>query len=172
MTTQKYSDTLGLSDKIDALHTAITKKFPVDGMEFDAWYTKQEYVFDELLRLGRDVAKRIREEGGFNWSKGMDPKLKDALSNIGVQVDNWEDGPDGALTGIAIVLVSWLSNQTTAKTLYDSKDQASPTFKNVVMKHIKEGIKLGEKKAKQKGKKTRETKIRYSTPTDASSVVK
>ncbi|MBI4305915.1 MAG: hypothetical protein HY678_06305 [Chloroflexi bacterium] len=140
--------TNGLLDKIDleprlkATHSAITEQRLLDGAKCDAWYTERQRVVDFLLASGREIATTIRTELGITWNKPVPVDAAAALDRAGTYPRNWEDGPDGALAGAAILLAGWVANQSGSKATGDSP-QAGQLFTDHIRPLIKEAMNLG-----------------------------
>lgn len=139
---------------IKKLHLSITRKSPIDDKEFDAWYTNRQHVFQTLLELGQSIAKKLREDLKLLWSKGVPENILKLLQAENVAPVNWEDSPEGVLTGIVIILAGWLANQTTGKTLDCPKDVAREIFQKhirpLIIASMDLGTKMAESERKQK----------------------
>jgi len=68
-----------LEEHIRDTHQAITAKFPINNTEFDAWYTNRQHVSKRLLEIGREIARKIREDCGLQWRKDISEELRAAL---------------------------------------------------------------------------------------------
>ena len=97
----------GLESCIQQMHQAITEKFPIENIPFDAWYTNRCHVMSRLSEIGHSIAREIRkgflEKQGLKWSKDISGPLRSALERAGTLPAEWEDAPDGMLAGIAII---------------------------------------------------------------------
>lgn len=134
---------LRLPESVQQLHEAITQKHPINGAEFDAWYANRSLVFERLEALSRSIAKNLREDLGFSWQKHVSGHLWALLEAKHVAPRNWEDAPDGALAGMAMLLAAWVANQATAKTRDDPQDAAKELFQNHVRPLILASMDLG-----------------------------
>lgn len=62
--------------------------------------------------------------------------------------NEWEDIPDGAFVGIAIVAAAWAAYQSAAKSrdnIYDNSKQFIEIWKRLVVESIDYGIELAKK---------------------------
>jgi len=141
-----------IEEHVGKLHEAITKKFAINNMEFDAWYTNRDYVLRQLAENGRAMAMRLRSTLGFTWQKGISEELRAALHKAGTQPTDWEDGPDGTLSGVAILVAGWVANQAAAKTRDNPQDAAKELFEKHVRSLILASMDVGVKMAEREGK--------------------
>ncbi|MHA2063526.1 MAG: hypothetical protein ACXABY_04000 [Candidatus Thorarchaeota archaeon] len=117
-----------LPKTIDRVHQAVTQKFPINSDEFDAWYTNRPQVFQSLVELGQSTARRLRQDFEFSWRKDMSEDLFRLLESEDSAPEYWEDSPDGALTGVLIVLGGWVANQAAQKSRENPQDDARVLF--------------------------------------------
>jgi phage terminase large subunit-like protein len=64
MDLRKFTDLLqriNLHDSVQEWHKAITEKFPIDGIPYDAWYTNRPHVINRFLEVGHAVTREIRD---------------------------------------------------------------------------------------------------------------
>ena len=134
---------IDLECKIRELHEVITKNFPIGQTEFDAWYTNRQYALERLVEIGQRIAVGLREEMGFDWNKGLSNELVRDLQEKGIPHKHWEDGPDGAIVGIAILVAGWIANQTARKSKHDPNDLAGHYFQKHIRPLIQASIELG-----------------------------
>lgn len=137
---------IGLEEKIGKVHLTLTEKKSLEGVQFDAWYTDPDFVLRELLKLGKEVAKGLRT-GRYQWSKTIPNALSEVLEKKGNPFREWEDGPDGALAGLAILLSGWIANQSAAKTRDNPNDMALWWFENYVRPAIINAMEYGKNAA-------------------------
>jgi hypothetical protein len=120
---------------------------------FDAWYTNRYYVLQKLEEFGRNIAEKVRNEFSYSWSKGMSDQLSELLQMEGTFPKNWEDGPDGCLAGMAIILAGWGANQTTAKTRDNPQDCSKILFEKHIRTLINASMDFGIKMAEREENK-------------------
>lgn len=140
-----YLRTVNVERHIQNMHEAITKKFPIENTEFDAWYTNKAYVLGKLSNIGRAIARKIREDCGLTWAKDIPAEPRTALQEKGVAPENWEDGPDGTLAGVAILVAGWVANQAAAKSRDNPNDCARQVFERCIRPLIIASMDLGVK---------------------------
>jgi hypothetical protein len=140
---------LKLEERIKEVHKVITEKHTSDSISFDAWYTDEDFVLRKLLRLGHEVARELRN-GRFRWDKTLPTELSEKFKKAGKGSIEWEDAPDGALAGLAILLSGWAANQSAAKTRHDPKDDALQIFDNYTCPAIAYAKQYGKALAKKK----------------------
>lgn len=144
---------VGLDAKVKRVHNIITEKHVLDDVTFDAWYTDTDFVLRSLLSLGKEVAKELRQDR-MHWTKPLPEPLAKVLKERGNSVADWEDSPDGALAGMAILLSGWIANQSAAKTRDNPDDVALWWFDNYVRPTIISAMEHGRIAAqKQQDKK-------------------
>lgn len=118
---------------------------------FDAWYTNRPYVLQRLAELGQSTAKKLREDLLIPWHKDIN-YLRELLQVEGTAPKHWEDGPDGCLAGIAIVLAGWVANQAASKTRDNPQDRAKMLFEDHIRPLINASMDLGIKMAESERK--------------------
>lgn len=69
MTNLELLQNAGLETIIRETGTNITTKCTKYHEKFDSWYTNRDFVLRELAEDGQIVAKEIRIQKGFSWSK-------------------------------------------------------------------------------------------------------
>lgn len=150
-----YEEHLGkieLPESITKVHQAITEKHPINGYEFDAWYTNRSGVFQNLAELGLSTARKLREDLGIQWRKDMPEYLWKLLEAKDVAPKHWENAPEGTLAGIAIVLAGWLANQAAGKARDDPQDAARELFEKCVRPLIIASMDVGIRTAETETK--------------------
>lgn len=147
-TPEEYLNAIGLPEAVKKIHEILTEKHPVNGSEFDAWYTNREHVLRNLEGLGRLTAKRIREDLGLIWAKQIPEPLRRLLTSKNVAPNFWEDSPEGTLTGVCIIVAAWIANQAAQKSRDNPADSARDLFENsirpLIAASMDVGIKLGQ----------------------------
>lgn len=149
MSYEEHLRNIELPESITKVHQAITKQHPINGYEFDAWYTNRSCVLQSLAELGQSIAKKLREDLGFSWCKeGMPEHIWKLLEAKNVAPKDWENAPDGALAGITIVLAGWLANQAAGKTRDNPQDGARGLFEEsirpLIIASMDVGIRMAE----------------------------
>jgi hypothetical protein len=144
---------LQLEERIKEVHKAITENHTSDSISFDAWYTDTDFVLRKLLRLGREVARELRISHSIKWSKPLPNELSEKFKKAGKDSIEWEDGPDGALAGLAILLSGWVANQSAAKTRHCPNDSALLIFDNFTCPAIQYAKQYGKALANKNQKK-------------------
>ena len=139
----QYLRDIGLLDYIDQVHTSITEKHPMEEIEFDAWYTNRDVVFHKMCELSHLLAKRIRQDYSLNWKKQVPNEILQVLENNKVAPNNWEDSPDGTLTGMTILCAGWIASQCAAKTRDNPKSPALSIFQNIIHPLINTSMVVG-----------------------------
>ena len=135
-------------------HQAITEKFPIPiDVLFDAWYTNREHVLRKLAEMGREIARVIREDCNIKWQKDIaEEKISEALEKKDTLPENWEDGPDGTLSGVAILVTGWVANQAAAKSRDNPQDYARLLFEKcirpLIIATMDFGIEMAERERK------------------------
>ncbi len=146
---QEYLRNIGLEESVAKLHHAITEKFALNGLEFDAWYTNREHVYQNIEKLAQSTASTLRENSGFNWVKSLPEPLERVLKARNIALKNWEDGPDGTLAGIAILLAAWVANQAAQKSRDNPTDAAKKLFEEwlqpLIIAAMQVGVSMGER---------------------------
>lgn len=146
----------GLESGIQQMHQAITEKFPIENIPFDAWYTNRCHVMSRLSEVGHSVAREIRKEflekQGLKWSKDIPDPLRSALERAGTLPAEWEDAPDGMLAGVAILAAGWVANQAAAKTRDNPENRAKELFEKHIRPLILTSMDLGIKMAEDEGR--------------------
>ena len=140
---------LELEERIKEVHEVIAEQHMLDSISFDAWYTDEDFVLRYLLRLGHEVARDLRN-GRFRWDKILPNELSEKFKKAGKSSVEWEDGPDGTLAGLAILLSGWVANQSAAKTRDDPEDNALQIFDNYTCPAIAYANQYGKALAKKK----------------------
>lgn len=140
---------LKLEERIMELHKVITEQHTSDGISFDAWYTDNDFVLRELLHLGRKVARELRIQHRLRWDKTLPNELLEKFQKAGKDPIEWEDGPDGALAGLTILLAGWVANQSAAKTRDNHEDIALEIFDNHTCPAIEYAKQYGKALAKK-----------------------
>ena len=138
-----YLSKIDFEDCVRRTHQAITRKFPTGNVEFDAWYTRKDYVSQKLLEIGREIAQRVREDRKLQWEKVIPEQTKEALAKVGTSAEHWEDGPDGTLAGVAILAAGWVANQAAAKSRDNPNDYAWQVFETCVRPLIIDSMEFG-----------------------------
>jgi hypothetical protein len=115
MEVKNYLIKAKLPAHIIKVHEAITTKQPIDENEFDQWYTNKPKFFLDLENIAKLLAKQIRRDFIKKYTKDLPEHISKLLTNIGTEPRNWEDSPDGTLTGLSILLAGWVASQLTAK---------------------------------------------------------
>jgi len=139
---------IALRESVQKIHSAITEQFPTDGMTFDAWYTRRDEVWKNMDRLSQLTADKLRRVLGIQWRKDLPGSLLEVLKTKGTAPENWEDGPDGTLAGLAIITCAWIAHQSAQKTRDNPDDIARKIFeerlKPLIMAAMEDGIKMAE----------------------------
>lgn len=143
MDASNYLRKTHLEEHIRYTHQAITEQFPINNKAFDAWYTNRQYVSQRLLEIGREIAREIREGCGVQWRKDIPEELVAALEKVGASPKQWEDGPDGALAGVAVLAAGWIANQAAAKSRDNPSDHARNVFERCIRPLIVASMDLG-----------------------------
>jgi hypothetical protein len=145
-----------LESSIQQMHQAITEKFPIENIPFDAWYTNRCYVMSRLSEVGHSVAGEIRKEflekQVTKWSEDIPEPLRSVLERAGTLPAEWEDTPDGMLAGVAIVAAGWVANQAAAKTRDNPENRTRELFEEHVRPLILASMNLGIKMAEDEKK--------------------
>lgn len=147
MSPEELLQKAGAPQAIERIHQVITEKFPIDSFRFDAWYTNRPFVFSRLGKIGQAMAKTIREEVGIPWRKDVAEPLRSLLEDKNAAPRSWEDGPDGALAGLAIILVGWIANQAAQKSRDNRNDKAIELFEKCLRPLLLASMDLGVKTA-------------------------
>jgi len=140
----EFLEKVGFSKGIDAVHSAITEKQVMDGIEFDAWYTARGHMLQSICKLGQLLTKEIRQNYSVRWSKGYLPdEMWEVFEKYQVAPHNWEDSPDGALVGLTILLAGWVANQSANKTRHNHDDKAFYIFENLIRPMVNIAMDMG-----------------------------
>jgi hypothetical protein len=140
---------LELEERIREVHKVITEKHTSDSISYDGWYTDQDFVLRKLLSLGHEIARKLRN-GRFSWGKSLPNELSEKFKKAGKGSIEWEDAPDGALAGLAILLSGWVANQSAAKTRDCPEDIALQIFDNYTCPAIAYAKEFGKVLVKKK----------------------
>ena len=139
---------VGLREIVQNIHEAITEKFPAAGIPFDTWYTKREEFWKNMDWLSRSTAQKLRQMFGISWQKDLPEPLFKVLDAKGTAPKNWEDGPDGALTALAIIVSAWVANQAAQKSRGNPNNFARQFFEEclrpLIIAAMEDGIKMAE----------------------------
>jgi hypothetical protein len=152
LTVQTLLKEISLRETIQNIHCAITEKFPTDEIPFDAWYTNRDKFWENMDRLSRSTAQRLREVLQIPWQKDVPEPILSLLEAQGTTPKNWEDGPDGALAALAIVATAWVAHQAAQKSRDNPNNFARKFFEEVLrpilLAAMEEGIRMGEEEEK------------------------
>ncbi len=140
---------LKLEERIKEVHKVITEQHMLDSISFDVWYTDEDFVLRKLIRLGHEVAREL-QNGRFSWDKILPNELSEKFKKAGKGSIEWEDAPDGALAGLAILRSGWVANQSAAKTRDNPEDNALQIFDNYTCPAIAYAKQYGKALAKKK----------------------
>jgi hypothetical protein len=137
-----------LTKTVREIHTALTKKFPSDGETFDAWYTNRGDFWKTMDQLSRLTAQKLREIYGIKWNKTVSEPIFSALEAKGTAPKEWEDGPDGSLAALAIIISAWVAHQAAEKSRNNPNDAARRFFdgllKPLVIAAMDEGTRMAD----------------------------
>jgi hypothetical protein len=143
-------ETIGVRESVREIHRIITEKHPAGATLFDAWYTNREEFWKNIDRLSRSTAQKLREALRFEWRKDLDQQLVKILEKKGTAPKNWEDGPDGALVGLAIIVSAWVAHQAGEKTANNPENAAKALFEEyfrpLVIAAMEEGLRMAAEK--------------------------
>lgn len=153
LTVETLLKEISLRDTIQNIHRAITEKFPTDEIPFDAWYTNRDKFWENIDRLSRSTAQRLREVLQIRWQKDVPEPILSLLEAKGTTPKNWEDGPDGALAALAIIAPAWVAHQAAQKSRDDPNNVARKVFdgllRPMLLAAMEEGIRMAEEEEKK-----------------------
>ena len=92
----------------------------------------------------------MRERLRLEWPKELPDTLYNLFESKGTAPKEWEDGPDGALVGLVIIVSAWIANQAAEKTRDEPNNDARRLFEEylrpVIMAAMEQGVKMADER--------------------------